>query len=330
MTNQLKKTNKIISIQYLRGLAAVGVVLFHFSASLALWPILKVIFNFGQTGVHVFFLISGFIITFSLLKEGYQLNQFFTFLIKRSIRIDPPYYLTVLLSFLLLLYLSIISPIKESHFRFIPQQFLAHLFYFIPFTKYPFYSVVFWTLCIEFQFYLLIGLFYFLSQNWYYKNLFLIMFGLTSFFHFSNCQYVVFTYAPIFATGMSLVTFYLNRAWYNSILPLTFLILTGFKFGIPVFILLGLTSLVILYFELRIKSLIFIGNISYSLYLVHTLISEVLLRIEIKHQLHVGNYPLFWLIFEFSISIFISYLFYEIVERPAMALSKQFHYKKSD
>ena len=308
-------------------MAALGVVLYHYSASLPVNPTLKSIFDFGQTGVHVFFLISGFIIVYSLLKEKYKLNQFFTFLIKRSVRIDPPYYVAVLLSFLLLWYLSVISPLKESRFPFIPQQFLAHLFYIVPFTKYHFYSGVFWTLCIEFQFYLLIGLLYFLSENWYYRTLLLVAFCLTSFIHFPNSQYLIFTYAPIFAAGISLVTLYLSRTWLNAILPLLLLILIGCKFGLPILILLAATSLVILFFKFPVKLFSFMGNISYSLYLIHTLIMEGLLRIEIKLHLEVGNYPFFWLLIEVLIAISIAFIFYLIVEKPAVAFSKRFQYK---
>src|SRR5471030_3192282 len=94
--------DKIVSIQYLRGLAALGVVFCHYGSNLSS------IFNFGQTGVFVFFLISGFIIVYSLIKSGYQPAQFFTFLLKRSIRIDPAYYITIFLTITLFYILSLI------------------------------------------------------------------------------------------------------------------------------------------------------------------------------------------------------------------------------
>ncbi|HEY4326156.1 MAG TPA: hypothetical protein VGN20_19370 [Mucilaginibacter sp.] len=39
--------DKILSIQYLRGLAALGVVFCHFGSDIS------AVFNFGQTGVYV-------------------------------------------------------------------------------------------------------------------------------------------------------------------------------------------------------------------------------------------------------------------------------------
>ncbi len=51
--------NKIVSIQYLRGIAALGVVVCHYGSNISS------LLNFGQNGVFVFFLISGFVIVYS-------------------------------------------------------------------------------------------------------------------------------------------------------------------------------------------------------------------------------------------------------------------------
>jgi peptidoglycan/LPS O-acetylase OafA/YrhL len=47
----VKTEGKILSIQYLRGLAALGVVFCHYGSSLISYPKLSSFFNFGQTGV---------------------------------------------------------------------------------------------------------------------------------------------------------------------------------------------------------------------------------------------------------------------------------------
>jgi peptidoglycan/LPS O-acetylase OafA/YrhL len=159
------KTKTILGVQYLRGIAAMSVVLCHFGSGIKSYPMLAQIFNAGQNGVQVFFLISGFIIVFSMNAENYKTSQFFRFLLKRSIRIDPSYFITIILTILVFKCLSLIPSFKGQSIPFIPGQFLAHIFYMVPFTKYPFYNHVFWTLCIEFQFYLLIGVLYFLIES---------------------------------------------------------------------------------------------------------------------------------------------------------------------
>lgn len=169
---------------------------------------IKKIFDFGQTGVHVFFLISGFIITFLLNKSNYKIKNLFRFLLKRSIRIDPPYYIMLLLCVAYFNFMAYHSD-KPPNFLLINNlQFVSHILYLIPFTKFPFYMHVFWTLCIEFQFYILIGLIYFASKKSLYQYLFLILFSLSSFLKLPNSEYLVFSYAPIFALLISLVNLY--------------------------------------------------------------------------------------------------------------------------
>ncbi|HEY4326396.1 MAG TPA: acyltransferase [Mucilaginibacter sp.] len=314
---------KIVSIQYLRGLAALGVVFCHFGSDISS------IFNFGQTGVYVFFLISGFIIVYSLIKAGYTPTKFFTFLLKRSIRIDPAYYATILLTIVLFKLLSYIPTFKGSVIDFVPGQLLAHVFYVVPFTKYPFYNHVFWTLCVEFQFYLLIGLIYFLSKNPAFKSVFLILFSLSSLIPFSNSYYLVFTYAPIFALGISLVTLYQKRSWLNTALPIFLLSMIAFKFGASIFILLLFSCIAIFYFNLVIKPLSFLGDISYSLYLTHPLTFIVFTGTAKRLHFDLNSYLLFWLFIELSLAILFAYIFYLLIEKPSLRLSKHIFYKKT-
>lgn len=243
---QQPPTKKFIaSVQYLRGLAALGVVFCHYGYNFKSYPNLSAFFNFGQTGVHLFFLISGFIIVYSLTNSGYKTNRFFTFLLKRSIRIDPPYYVVIALTLLLYYILSLVANVAPI--PVIAGQLVAHIFYLVPFTKYPFYIHVFWTLSVEFQFYILIGLGYFLSDNRWFKNGFLLIFAFSSFINWPNAYYLVFNYATIFSAGISLSVLYHDRRWHNALLPVLFLSLSAYKFGISIGILLLAGSLWILF-----------------------------------------------------------------------------------
>jgi peptidoglycan/LPS O-acetylase OafA/YrhL len=324
----MPKHDKILSIQYLRGLAALGVVLCHYGSNLVQYPGLSRFFNFGQNGVHVFFLISGFIIVYSLDQAGYKPKQFFTFLVKRSIRIDPAYFVVILLTLVLFKMLSFVPSFRGERAAFIPLQFIAHILYFIPFTKYPFYNHVFWTLSVEFQFYVLIGVFYFLAENYLYKLIFLVIFSLTCFIPFDNAYYLVLTYAPIFALGISLFVFYSDRKWMNLILPIILLGLIEYRFGLGVAYLLLFSSLMLFLLNALIKPLIFLGNISYSLYLTHGLCLIVFLGLAKKININLGQNQLWWLFVEVLIAMLIAFLFYLLIERPSMILSKHIFYKK--
>lgn len=71
------------TLDFLRGIAIIGVVLFH------IWP---KNFNSGYLGVDLFFVLSGFLIASNLDKNSSGIN----FLRNRFIRIGPLYFLTIL------------------------------------------------------------------------------------------------------------------------------------------------------------------------------------------------------------------------------------------
>ncbi len=80
----------VISIQYLRALACIAVVVFHATEDLG------GVFNIGQTGVDLFFVISGFIMwSITEHRETAPGN----FLLRRVVRIVPLYWLITLLIF---------------------------------------------------------------------------------------------------------------------------------------------------------------------------------------------------------------------------------------
>ena len=93
MQEQLKKTtSRIPSLDGLRALAIFLVIEGHLSDRF--FQSAKWIPGFGATGVQLFFVISGFIITHNLLKERSQTNQITlrSFWIRRFFRIYPTFF----------------------------------------------------------------------------------------------------------------------------------------------------------------------------------------------------------------------------------------------
>lgn len=98
-----KSDKEIIGIQYLRGIAAIGVVCDHTAAMASLnkyfgTVFLKGFLSSGALGVALFFVISGFVISIACLYEGTlqpKLN-FREYIRKRFIRIVPMMWLAVL------------------------------------------------------------------------------------------------------------------------------------------------------------------------------------------------------------------------------------------
>lgn len=97
------KNDKLASIQVLRGLAALAVMLFHFRWNINLsYPKLgDQLFGWGAIGVDMFFIISGFVITLSAKKLTPGLSAVGMFLKHRARRILPTYFIILLITFLL-------------------------------------------------------------------------------------------------------------------------------------------------------------------------------------------------------------------------------------
>ncbi|WP_238939013.1 acyltransferase family protein [Mixta mediterraneensis] len=96
--------NKIESIQILRGLAALSVVMFHYRFYLvpdgADRTIPDQLFGWGAIGVDLFFVISGFIMVYVTRDKNHGAKTSINFIINRLTRILPTYYVLLLFAFL--------------------------------------------------------------------------------------------------------------------------------------------------------------------------------------------------------------------------------------
>ena len=80
------RENHIEIIDFLRGIAALSVVLFHYATSsiASIKPnATSEFFEWGRLGVQVFFVISGFIIPYAMYASSYKVNDIGKYLFRR-------------------------------------------------------------------------------------------------------------------------------------------------------------------------------------------------------------------------------------------------------
>lgn len=160
-------TGRLHFLDALRGLAALAVMFFHFfapgvspihaplAASLPGWLAQVVAHLF--CGVDVFFVLSGFVIAFSMDGHAANVRYAGNFILRRCLRLDPPYWVA---AGLMVTYFLVMWPAKWHDFYLMYGGIagvLANLFYVQNLSSiYPAYSIldVSWTLCLEVQFYL--------------------------------------------------------------------------------------------------------------------------------------------------------------------------------
>ncbi|HAO1513936.1 TPA: acyltransferase family protein [Escherichia coli] len=137
----------VLSIHYLRGVAALFVVLFHLrsiiAGAYAQENLGDILFDYGYFGVDLFFMISGFVIVFSTQND----SSIKSFAIKRFFRIYPIYLIAILISYALSINSYTTSDLYKSLF-FIQYDYSS----IAPFYGYSMVSAA-WTLSYEVVFY---------------------------------------------------------------------------------------------------------------------------------------------------------------------------------
>ena len=318
-------------IETIRAIAALMVLSFHFvnynngSQFFIESKSIRTSFTFGAQGVELFYLISGFIIPYSLLKGGYKIKHFFLYISKRIIRLYPPYLLTIV--GILVANLIFNEFIWETKAHIGIKQILANVFFLTDlFPNIEWINPIFRTLKVEFQFYLLIGiLFPFLIQNRF--NLILGCFALLGTGILLIGSNNVFTNAPFFVTGLILFLIFQNQwKWeYIIILLISQLILLQFYYWEDLIInLIGIILIIGLPKESRFLQLT--GKISYPIYLIHGLFGGWFLYAASKFE-SGNNYPFIAIILAALISWGAAWIMHFLIEKPSMRWSRKIQYK---
>ena len=150
-----RRTARLGTVDLLRCIAGTGVLWHHMTLDSRL-PTLRDTGRYGWTGVEIFFVVSGFVIPYAMHGAGYRVaKDIKTFLLRRLIRLDPPYF-AASAGAVLLWYLAWLTPGFGGPAPPVDwATSLAHIGYLNGFLGLPWYLPVSWTLGIEFQFYLI-------------------------------------------------------------------------------------------------------------------------------------------------------------------------------
>lgn len=320
-------------INNLRGIAALLVCLFHFVNSVTGYvvnPVVLNVFHYGSYGVQLFFVISGIVIPLSLLKFNYSIVKWPKFFLKRITRIEPPYLVAILVAILLFYtrryFMGNHPALEEVNFK----QVLLHLGYLIPFFKgYDWLNTVFWTLGIEFQYYLIISLLILLIIHG--KILGRIVFYVI-FISMPFClpaSKLFFPYhAPLFLMGITWCLYFLKRIHFFEFI-LVIIISTYavyLKIG-TIDALVGILTVTCIHFfkTLSLKQLNFFGDISYSLYLFHPLTGLSVINL-LSHSFTEFWQKPFVVLAGLIVAILFSYMMYRLIEKPSQLISKRITY----
>ncbi|NDU77252.1 acyltransferase family protein [Actinomadura sp. DSM 109109] len=306
---------RLRELDLLRFLAAGAVMLHHFAGvrstvfagrdARKIYPELAPVAHFGYLGVHLFFLISGFVILMSVWGRSPG-----DFAVSRIVRIFPAYWFSAVLSVVLYLLCDSAVPFRPGDPDPV-QRLLPNLTLLQDGVHVEPLEVVYWTLWVELRFYVLIALLAFAGITYRRCVTFMVAWLLASAYAMQGGSELLKTvlfpeHAPYFIAGMAFFLIYRFRSnialwlviaacWALSVHYLVQNISPVNRWAgvhetvIPIVVtaLYAIMALVALrkLGRLRWRGLTFLGALTYPLYLVHEMVARAIVKAFFPHPI---------------------------------------------
>lgn len=329
----------MLNIDFARGIAALGVVVVHYFSHFTFSPawLNTLVFN-GQFGVWVFFVLSGYVIPLSLDRSSYTLKSFDLYLAKRMLRIWIPYAVVTTAGIFLTLAPELEFRRGEPYPEYIVSYLIANLTYTADYFFTGYIYGPWYTLVLEVSFYILMGIFYPTIRKYplslygffavcmlfnRYGNEFLPFHGTIHFYQNS---------IPFFI-GALIYEYQQGRFSLKYALPLFILIAVVGRFqisGLRMAYVIG-TAMWILWVNIPNRKIFsFLGNISFSIYLLHTFFIDAATLISLRVAgFNIFNEDPLAVLMLIPALLLLSHLFYLYVEYPAINWSRNIKMRKA-
>jgi peptidoglycan/LPS O-acetylase OafA/YrhL len=280
---------RLQELDVLRGMAALAVVLFHYTSlydsRIGHTSDLLFVIPFGNYGVHLFFMISGFVIFMTLNRTRDPLD----FIVSRFSRLFPAYWTAIAITF------SVLTVFGLGNHTISISELLINLTMMQNFLGVRNVDGSYWTLLYELFFYCIMFALY--LKGWLHKierfcllwlaaeSVRLLFFLQGWDFPWKLQQLLILEYCHLFIAG---IMFYQlgntpPRKVHFLILSLC-LLMQWFLSDWMVFSLIAsFFAIFYLFVTERLsfivnKPLVFLGTISYSLYLIHQVVGFIIIR----------------------------------------------------
>ncbi|MCA6364971.1 MAG: acyltransferase [Bacteroidetes bacterium] len=320
---------RIPGIDSLRGLAAVSVCLYHFVCTTTGYVSNETIsdaFHWGEKGVQVFFILSGIVIPLALLRSDFSLRKTHVFLAKRFTRIMLPFWAALGVTVAYLLVRNYTQGNNPGFLMPDAGNMFTNAFWLVPFTPHAHWlNPVFWTLAIEVQYYIALALLFplVMQPRVRYRALFFVVVAVMPFLPASKAFFL--HWAPYFGLGIAWIIFQhkkITRYEYIAYTLMCALVVFHVQGFADLCIGIGTLMLVSFFGRKRTAATEWLGEISYSLYLVHTATGSAIINL-LSHQLNTPLQKVLVIMAGFVLSVMSAWVMYMLVEKPAMKLAQR-------
>lgn len=300
----------------------------YFASYTLISPAILQYAKYGKYGVHLFFTLSGYVIYKSIANS----NSLLHFIVSRFSRLYPAYIVAVTLSYILSI--TIGNPVKN----FIPSiaDYFLNMTMFQRFFLHQSIDGVYWSLTFELMFYFYIGSMVFLGlqKNSYryissWMALTLVIVYALNIMHIELGELLkglfLLQFSGYFITGMAIYNLQENSVKHHFLLIFFLSALVQYLLSGNESLIAYLAVILLFFFFYKVNVnnnfLVYVGKISYSLYLLHSLPGAVLINLlnqKINYGIYVG-----------TIIVFMSsYVLWKYVEIPAQGLLRTWFLSK--
>jgi|SRR5271166_2465228 len=322
-----KSQQRIGVINALRAFAALAVAWGHFVAGQGKY--LGLSGKYGYLGVDIFFVISGFVIPWSLYRSNYSLRDYPRFMVKRNVRLYPPYLASIAISILATNFI-LVPLFHIPRMAVTGRDLLLHFAYLNDLFHVRWVNVAYWTLAVEFQWYLLVGLVMPLLASGRKFARFAVTVAMLLAYYMLFWDRLVFHYLPVFLIGVFVFQYRARIIERGEMLGLIAVMVFAMSrisgwlvplVAVPTGLLIGFSN-----FENRTADRV--GDISYSLYLLHLPIGVSVIGC-LSHWLPFSSYFIGLLdVVGVAASMGAAWIMYQVIEKPSQELSSAIRFTR--
>jgi peptidoglycan/LPS O-acetylase OafA/YrhL len=353
MEGRMLPQGRLASLDLGRMIACLAVVVFHANIDVDVFDGESTVLVWGQYGVEFFMVLSGYVLSrpfFEGVGASGRRLRLGPYLRRRFVRIAPPYYVVVLLGATLALagQGGAQGPIPRAQLPWHVATHLAFIHTWFPETHLSLVSVL-WSLGLEWQYYLLFPVLLVAMRRYPPPLIFALALFICLAFravviavvpyaqgHLLNgiflARFTEFTFGVTFAALLGRAkdrARALSLLWAVSLLAAALITLVWFFPG-PVFRELAVQGVIFFLFAvlrlvgpadvtaLPLRVLRFLGEVSYSTYLVHTLAGKASLRVADRIGMNDASTATAYLRFALYVvaAHAMGVIFFWLIERP--------------
>jgi peptidoglycan/LPS O-acetylase OafA/YrhL len=232
------------------------------------------------------------------------------------VRLEPPYIASLIVCVLLAWVSTRLPHFGGEPLRVNGRTALLHVTYLAGIFHDAWWNPVYWTLAIELQFYILIGL---LFARLRCSLLLTVAVALACSALIPNDLYVTY-WLPAFGAGIVTYQADVCHAGRSRYLVALALLTAGMMllYGALVATVICCTALTIAYVRITWRPLLYLGGISYSLYLLHVPIGGRVINLAVRANAH-GVTAVAFVIGATAASLIAAHVFSRLIEVPSRA-----------